>query len=186
MGAWANVSHYLAYKGDASVPEHLRRDFYALSGLFYVADKHFELFYDQALVSARSAITRAAEGSLDEDDVDLETVQALLRQLYPARKKASPTAISDFVEEIARLGYTSIRELRETLQRFEEATRKDDARRGSNNKYNELGMARVSLYKADSAYRDLIDGKAGINARASAATTVRRQRSPKRSDQSEP
>jgi putative GTP pyrophosphokinase len=45
MDAWANVSHHLAYKGDVSIPEYLRRDFHALSGLFYVADKHFELFY---------------------------------------------------------------------------------------------------------------------------------------------
>lgn len=39
MDAWANVSHYLDYKGESSIPEHLRRDFFALSGLFYVADK---------------------------------------------------------------------------------------------------------------------------------------------------
>ena len=32
MDAWANVSHYLAYKSNAGIPPELRRDFYALSG----------------------------------------------------------------------------------------------------------------------------------------------------------
>ncbi len=34
MDAWANVSHYLAYKSDIDVPINLQRDFYALGGLF--------------------------------------------------------------------------------------------------------------------------------------------------------
>ncbi|MHC4394799.1 MAG: GTP pyrophosphokinase [Planctomycetota bacterium] len=38
--AWASVSHHLDYKTN-SIPEELKRDFYALSGLFYVADTHF-------------------------------------------------------------------------------------------------------------------------------------------------
>lgn len=39
--AWASISHYLDYKKDGAIPRLLKRDFYALSGLFYVADTHF-------------------------------------------------------------------------------------------------------------------------------------------------
>lgn len=45
MDAWANVSHHLQYKNDTDVPTELLRDFHALSGLFYVADTHFEMFF---------------------------------------------------------------------------------------------------------------------------------------------
>ena len=38
--AWASVSHHLDYKTN-SIRNELKRDFYALSGLFYVADTHF-------------------------------------------------------------------------------------------------------------------------------------------------
>jgi len=38
--AWASVSHHLDYKTN-SIRDELKRDFYALSGLFYVADTHF-------------------------------------------------------------------------------------------------------------------------------------------------
>jgi len=55
--AWASISHYLDYKQETFLPAQLRRDFYALSGLFYVADTHFAMlrreqskyFIDKAL-----------------------------------------------------------------------------------------------------------------------------------------
>jgi putative GTP pyrophosphokinase len=47
MDAWAAASHYLDYKTDIDVPKELRKDFYALSGLFYVADRHFEMFCER-------------------------------------------------------------------------------------------------------------------------------------------
>lgn len=39
--AWASISHYLDYKKPSTIPKQLKRDFHALSGLFYVADTHF-------------------------------------------------------------------------------------------------------------------------------------------------
>ncbi len=41
--AWASISHYLDYKNETEIPIQLKRDFHALSGLFYVADTHFEI-----------------------------------------------------------------------------------------------------------------------------------------------
>lgn len=41
--AWASISHYLDYKKNSVIPEQLKRDFHALSGLFYVADTHFSI-----------------------------------------------------------------------------------------------------------------------------------------------
>ncbi len=38
--AWASICHYLDYKKENVIPKELKRDFYALSGLFYVADTH--------------------------------------------------------------------------------------------------------------------------------------------------
>ena len=46
MHSWATISHYLDYKSAQAIPSELRKDFHALSGLFYVADSHFELFFN--------------------------------------------------------------------------------------------------------------------------------------------
>lgn len=45
--AWASISHYLDYKKESEIPAKLRRDFYALSGLFYVADIHFAMLTEE-------------------------------------------------------------------------------------------------------------------------------------------
>ena len=41
--AWAAISHTLDYKQESQIPPELKRDFYALNGLFYVADTHFDM-----------------------------------------------------------------------------------------------------------------------------------------------
>jgi putative GTP pyrophosphokinase len=40
--AWASISHELDYKTEDDLQSDFKRDFYALSGLFYIADVHFE------------------------------------------------------------------------------------------------------------------------------------------------
>lgn len=45
--AWASISHHLDYKQEYGVPSHLKRDFYALSGLFYIADTHFKILKNE-------------------------------------------------------------------------------------------------------------------------------------------
>lgn len=41
--AWASISHILDYKQHSQIPQHLRRGFFALHGLFYVADTQFDI-----------------------------------------------------------------------------------------------------------------------------------------------
>ena len=51
--AWATISHYLDYKKKKSViPKQLKRDFHALSGLFYVADTHFSFIRQGQIISS--------------------------------------------------------------------------------------------------------------------------------------
>jgi putative GTP pyrophosphokinase len=43
--AWASISH-IFYKKEWQIPQRFERDFYALHGLFYVADTHFDMLKD--------------------------------------------------------------------------------------------------------------------------------------------
>ena len=79
MDAWATVSHYIDYKSDADVPKSLRKDFYALSGLFYVVDTHFELFYQAGEKSKEYAIESVSNESVENDkEFNLDTLRAYL------------------------------------------------------------------------------------------------------------
>ncbi|CAN5209634.1 hypothetical protein BH11ACT5_BH11ACT5_21870 [soil metagenome] len=127
MDAWANVSHYLAYKGEASIPARLKRDFNALAGLFHVADRQFEVLSDAAHQSDADAVAKlikpAAGG--DESDkgdelevhIDRSTMTAYLAARYPDREPADPETISEFVEEVRKLGFDTLRDLDRDLDR---------------------------------------------------------------------
>lgn len=62
--AWASISHHLDYKQEDSLSSQSKRDFNALSGLFYVADTHFsmlkkekEVFFNKNLKSGKNITT---------------------------------------------------------------------------------------------------------------------------------
>lgn len=158
MDAWANVSHYLDYKGSSSIPEDLRRDFFALSGLFYVADQHFEMLADRSGQSQEKAMEDLQKDSLGDIAVNLDTVQAFLVERYPDRDHTGRGRIAEFVDEIVEFGYNDLAALEEQLDLAESrflhyehdcmSAPTDDAL------YADLAVARLSLAITDRAYAE--------------------------------
>lgn len=153
--AWANVSHYLAYKGDASIPEHLRKDFHALSGLFYVADKHFELFYRESERSESAAVVEVTSTDVPgELPISRGRVAGLFLKLYPDRVHADSASISEFIEQATSAGYSKLGQLEDVLARalptmlsYEEVHPPIDETGPTT--YSDVGLARLSLAIAD-------------------------------------
>ena len=56
--AWASISHYLDYKKDNNIPDDLKRDFHALSGLFYVADTHFGILKQEQIKQTMEKLSK--------------------------------------------------------------------------------------------------------------------------------
>jgi len=112
MDAWANISHYLDYKTDKDIPDELKRDFYALSGMFYVADKHFQMFFEQREENTE-AIAEVFEKGKEEDinsqPINLDTLKAFLREKLPEYLQAND--LSDYVEDIRSAGFKTIGEI---------------------------------------------------------------------------
>lgn len=101
MDAWAAASHYLDYKSEADVPADLKRDFNALSGLYYVADKHFEMFY-----RSREANLQRIGGAFKNDyysqnkPFDLDTLSAFLRDKFSDREQPDASDASALLAEL--------------------------------------------------------------------------------------
>jgi ppGpp synthetase/RelA/SpoT-type nucleotidyltranferase len=153
MDAWANVSHYLDYKGDSTIPEELRKDFHALSGLFYVADKHFELFADSSKLSQEKAEEELKSGSLDDVDINLDTMEAFLARKYPDREQSDRAAIADVINYVASRGYERLGELEKDLDKVSDEFLEhelqfppSDAETGQ---FSTVGVVRVSLREFD-------------------------------------
>jgi GTP pyrophosphokinase len=159
MDAWANVSHHLAYKGEASIPTELRRDFHALSGLFYVADQHFETFFSGVKALHSDAVTDVGQESVSAD-VNLETLSALLHQRYPDRTHSSRIFVSELVEEVTDLGYTDLQQLADALFKGDALLEEYEVEyppvgSSSQGRYADVGAARTALAIADPAYAKL-------------------------------
>lgn len=150
MDAWASISHFLAYKGEASIPKDLRRSFHALSGLFYLADKQFEVLAD----SSRTAATLAGEEIRDEKnlsrrEVDRELFAAYLHEKYPSRQSAGAEHVSELVEELQRSGLRNFTEIDAAINAGLARAISQEEKTVSPNYFTDVGITRAALAYGD-------------------------------------
>lgn len=159
MDAWANVSHHLDYKGEASIPSKLRRDFHALSGLFYVADQHFELFYKESMTSRRRQSAEVERGKHEDLELNVDTTEALTRLMFPNRRRAPRASFSNFTEELAEAGYKTVEQLEASILKGRAKAEEEDAEHEEGPIFfTDIGMARNAVSAADDTFRQtLID-----------------------------
>jgi len=114
MDAWASVSHHLAYKQEADIPGELKADFNSLSGLFYIADTHFE-FFRKGSEAARATLMKSARR--DEFDIDqeinLDSLTAYAHWKFPERKGGDYSLL---IKQLAQIGYKKLRRLDEKVE----------------------------------------------------------------------
>lgn len=155
MHAWSTVSHYLDYKSPHAIPSHLRKDFNALSALFYVADSHFELFFRSSQEAKKNAEEKAQDfASFKEEEVNLDTLTAYLRNKYPDREHANADGISPLVELLNSNGYTKISKLESLLKITETAIKEYEKNLPPSLikprtlvRLTDVGVVRISLFK---------------------------------------
>ena len=110
MHSWANISHYLDYKSDHDIPNELKRDFFALSGLFYVADQHFELFFKQSIKS-QEIVDENFQKGISNQEINLYSLQSFMKIRLPDREHAKSKDLSELLEELKLNGYNTIQQL---------------------------------------------------------------------------
>lgn len=164
MHAWATISHYLDYKSPQAIPSELRKDFQALSGLFYVADSHFELFFRSSSKSRIQAQRRIEHGSdLSKEEVNLDTFTAFLRTKFDKREHGDTQAVSILLHEIVAAGYKSLAEIETDLEKAAEAFEYYESKYppgAKSKKFKDVGVARVSLSIAN---ENFLKVRRGIN-----------------------
>ena len=153
MDAWANVSHYLDYKSEVDIPKELKRDFYALSGLFYVADTHFEMFFK----SRQKVAQRLEESELPPtQEINFDSLDIYLRWRYPERRRYDvndfserSTEISRLVNQLIREGYTTIGKLENALALSEDAFLAYEMKKHEPNFFTDIGLVRLTLLSGE-------------------------------------
>lgn len=158
MHAWATISRYLDYKSSSSIPSSLRKDFNALSALFYVADTHFEVFFRSSQQAKKDAEQKAKKLlEIAEEEINFDTLSAYLNKRYTHRKHGVPASISELIEELKSVGYTQIKQLDAALQRSEKAFQayeKAHPPAVAERRFVDVGVVRSALSIADPKYLD--------------------------------
>ena len=167
MDAWAAASHYLDYKNEQGVPLNLRKDFYALSGLFYVADTHFEMFYKEVVQSRERLRSLSPSISLLDRELDLDTLSQYLREALPDRKRSDNKGISELLDELLAANYKHISDIDSQLKiamdvflAYESSnppsvSDDDEEDQDVTSKFSDVGVIRVLLEIADDDFLNL-------------------------------
>ncbi|MCS5733587.1 GTP pyrophosphokinase [Herbiconiux daphne] len=153
MDAWANVSHHIDYKGESSIPKELRKDFNALSALFYVADSSFERFYEASQNSKQAATDDLAALTASEIPLNADTLAAALKKFFPDRTPPDDSFVSGLMEDIS--AYTTIEtvgalenvvdEYRGAAERFELENPPKVGHSEMPERFAQVGMLRILL-----------------------------------------
>jgi hypothetical protein len=158
MDAWANISHFLDYKSSKEVPKELRKDFYALSGLFYLAVTHFELFYDARQNSKRNyQEIMKTETNFVGQEINLDNLKAYFDIKYPKFKKTEIETISELLTEFHNSGYTTLDKLDKDITQAEPAFKEYEKEHPPFNDkfYQPAGIVRCSLAIINKKFRDI-------------------------------
>ncbi len=150
MEAWATASHYLDYKTEVDVPTELRRDFFALSGLFYVADKHFEMFF-----RARESSKKRTSAHADQlsQEINFDSLAAYMRSRFPERKHSDAKVISELVLELTAAGLSTLAEIEELRKKHWKAFVADEK---ANPPYEGPGLKKRITYADVGVVRGLL------------------------------
>jgi putative GTP pyrophosphokinase len=112
MHVWATISHDLDYKQEVDIPSHLKNDFYALSGIVYVADSLFEQFRNARQESIGKLLRNIKEDKFNlKDEMNLDTLRAFLHWKFPDRATDEPFAVSQLLYTLAREKINNFKEL---------------------------------------------------------------------------
>ncbi|WP_328711597.1 hypothetical protein [Nocardia salmonicida] len=159
--AWAVIEHRLAYKGRASIPVELQRDFSALVGLFHVADKQFQQLRARINESEKQAYQTVKEVSESNGFsttpsvlIDRGTLKAFLSEIFVGREGSRDDEYSSLADELASVGIRTISELNsfvvenlETMLKSESESEIFDYNENPVEKYTDIGFIRVMMAK---------------------------------------
>jgi ppGpp synthetase/RelA/SpoT-type nucleotidyltranferase len=112
MHAWASVAHHLDYKQEFDIPSNLKSDFYALSGVFQIADSLFEQFRKAREESVNVLMKKTLGEKFDlSAEMNLDTMFAYLCWKFPDRETSDMMDVSNMLSILRKAKISNYKEL---------------------------------------------------------------------------
>lgn len=154
MDAWASVSHHMDYKTEIDIPEKLKRNFYALSGLFYVADTQFQLLKDERDKEMRKIRKQTRQKGFDiTQELNLDTLIAYARWKWPKRRGPRTKGWSELLNSLTDFGYDSLVKVDRVVKRGYKAFEMFEESEKQKGFFQNIGVLRLSVAFANKKYR---------------------------------
>jgi ppGpp synthetase/RelA/SpoT-type nucleotidyltranferase len=116
--AWAVFSHHLMYKNESEIPDHLKREIYALAGALSTADTAFLAIRDKRnryIETVRDLTRKDALGGIS---TDLDSLTTYLEQKFPdVRIGGTEGSLSTWFDEGLFQNYPTLRDIENLLER---------------------------------------------------------------------
>lgn len=167
MDTWASISHHLDYKTKEAVPSELKREFYALSALLYIADTSFERFYKKRQESL-DVIDEALEKkkfSLNQE-INLDTLKVYLLQKFPDRVQPEDNkGLSELTKELEQVGCKKLSKLDSILNKNMDKFIDYEQKRvnGGGGEFWAIGVIRIIFSLINKEFDQLLIKKARKN-----------------------
>lgn len=156
MHGWAAISHKLAYKHERDVPKKFRRDLFRLSALIELADEQFERLRTERNDYSKSFVKSDLRGNEEfnpQDELNVDSLQALLDYYFPERQRSSD--LSSLVYELDKLGLnlSSFNAAVISVYQFLDEIQKDENSVGDGDvEWAQVGAARTVLDLTNNEY----------------------------------
>lgn len=100
MHSWALVSHHLNYKKELDIPTELKKDFNALSGVFYIADTLFDQFKITREKMIEKIRSEMIENKHLENEINYDSLDAYILWKFPDRDSKDQIVYSEHLSNL--------------------------------------------------------------------------------------
>lgn len=153
MHSWATVSHDLDYKKDESLPEVLKKEMYAISGLLYIADQRFDSFksvFTSELQEKKEVISLSIP--LDQN-ITAEKLIEYLEWKFTDRSIGKIRDYAKFSMELTDMNYATLEDVDKMITKASEVLLIYEKKHPPNSipksQYDQIGSARICIGIAD-------------------------------------
>jgi ppGpp synthetase/RelA/SpoT-type nucleotidyltranferase len=121
---WAEASHFIQYKMEASVPPSMLRSIYRVSALLETIDLEFD-----RLMEERERYRKEIKTTKKDNTLNVDILEETLDELFPKKNKDTQDKedLSSLLEELNFFGITTYKQLKALINKHEKLIFRDEA-----------------------------------------------------------
>lgn len=148
MHSWATVSRDLDYKKEETLPEDIKKELYAISGLLYIADQRFDFFKQTSLSKLQEEAPSLPFINLQQN-ITVEKLVEYLEWKFPERSFGKIPDYHIFFKELCEMNYGTLADVDKMILKANpvllEYEKKYPPNSISKSMYDRVGSARICI-----------------------------------------